>query len=319
MEIDQLSCRDLVAQWNRCHGAFFQVRESDLLWHLQDQDWLSYSVEDCAGVPVLLAAATASGVAAGLSAKTLWLSLHGEMGNAESFVSALDLLAPRRGKSRLTIGGEDFHLIPGSPDPPEPSIGPALERRGFCLSPAADFAGELKTEAIRSYVKGAQIRAAEAGWSLGVLESATELDELGSFLTAEFPGRWEREFRFWRSRSDTRRACWTGLRLGGKAIRGFARLALRGGSEGGWIPGALRLPVAATEASSAADSCLGPIGVAAAERGKGAGRILLGLSLEILLAKGAERVCIDWTNAYNYYQPLGLTAVRTYRSAWKDY
>jgi hypothetical protein len=85
------------------------------------------------------------------------------------------------------------------------------------------------------------------------------------------------------------------------------------------MPGALRFPLVAGGVDQSTDACLGPIGIAAAGRGSGAGKILLGLSLQLLLAKNAERVCIDWTNAYNYYKPLNLPAVRKYWSAVKDF
>jgi hypothetical protein len=85
------------------------------------------------------------------------------------------------------------------------------------------------------------------------------------------------------------------------------------------VPGALRFPLASGSVDSALDASLGPIGISASERGKGAGKVLLGLSLQLLLDKNAERLCIDWTNAYNYYKPLGLQVVRRYRSALKDY
>jgi hypothetical protein len=85
------------------------------------------------------------------------------------------------------------------------------------------------------------------------------------------------------------------------------------------VPGALRFPLAAGSVDSPFDASLGPIGISSSERGRGAGKVLLGLSLQLLLDKNAERLCIDWTNAYNYYKPLGLQVVRRYRSALKDY
>ncbi|MBW7416523.1 hypothetical protein J9A19_25120, partial [Escherichia coli] len=76
--------------------------------------------------------------------------------------------------------------------------------------------------------------------------------------------------------------------------------------------GAMRLPLAAGAARADTDSCLGPIGISKDERGRGAGKILLGLSLHELSLQSAEPTCIDWTNAYNYYTPLGFEIVRRF-------
>jgi GNAT superfamily N-acetyltransferase len=156
------------------------------------------------------------------------------------------------------------------------------------------------------------------GWRLTTAISAHEKAELGEFLRQHFSGRWEREFRFWLSLKDKNSAFWNSLRAKDDSIAGFARLATRGEALA-WCPGALRFPLFPGSRDELTDACLGPIGVADHLRGKGVGKVLLGLSLELLFEKESERLCIDWTNAYNYYKPLGLPAVRSYVSAWKDF
>jgi hypothetical protein len=268
----------------------------------------------------LWAEATEKGMGEGVSAKTLWLSGQGAVSaeKADLFAQELDSLVRARGKTRLCLGGEEFHLIPGIPDPPEDGglarVGQSL---GCSFAEAADYAGSLCTGEVRAYVEIAEASAREQGLRLETAVADQELDELGLYLKTEFPGRWEREFRFWRGREDTRHAFWNILRREGK-ICGFARLGLRGSAED-WCPGALRFPLDEGGKEKNTDACLGPIGISSTERGKGAGKVLLGLSLQLLLHKNAERLCIDWTNAYNYYKPLGLQVVRRYRSAWKDY
>lgn len=321
MERDPLAFRAVVADWNACHGAFFRVRDSDLEWHQREQDWLSYSVRRVRGVALLLAQATDEGRTAGISAKTLWVSLAGAVprGDEKAFISELDGLAPACGKTRLFLGGDEFHLVPGVPDAPDGGWGDVVSHLKFSTADAVDYAGSLHTEGITDCVAESQARARADGWTLNEVHSESELDELDAFMAKEFAGRWTREFRFWRRRTDTKRAFWSVLRQDHGPIKGFARLALRGSGVGGWCPGALRLPFLPGSGDESTDACLGPIGVAVTERGKGAGKLLLGLSLQILLNKRAERVCIDWTNAYNYYKPLGLSVVRKYRSAWRDY
>lgn len=321
MRPNPLSLRDLVTEWNRCHGAFYQLRESDLLWHMQEQDWLSYSLVAISGVPVLFAQATSAGLAAGISGKSVWISLHGEIasGREKEFAHAIDALAPSLGKTRLYFGGEEFHLVSGIPDPESSQLLPELMTLGFKVADASDYAGSLLLPSVAAYIREAKALAQSASLRLELVEDADSLDRLQNFLLQEFPGRWEREFRFWRSRSDTKRAFWNVLVHADGSIRGFSRLASRRHEGGGWIPGALRFPLVAEAGCEFTDSCLGPIGIAKIERGKGTGRVLLGLSLELLIEKRAELVCIDWTNAYNYYKPLALPAVRHFMSAWKDY
>ena len=307
----------LVAEWNRCHGAFYRIRESDLAWQEGEQTWLRYFPVDVSGVPLWCAEATERGIESGISRKTLWVSLWGRADEAgPDFSAQLDRLAPSRGKTRLCLGGDEFHLLPGIPRAPEDGgIEAVAERLGFQFTEAVDYAGPLRTDAIAGYIRAA--REAAAGLALATATEG-ELAELGEYLRNEFPGRWEREFRFWRALPEPRRAFWNILRRGSR-ICGFSRLAIRGSGEGGWHPGSLRLPVRPGTVDPAREASLGPIGISLGERGRGAGKALLGLSLQILLDKNAEQLCIDWTNAYNYYMPLGLEVVRRYRTAHKDY
>lgn len=316
-----LSAEQLRRDWNRCHSAFYHLTEDALLWNLERQDWLRYSLIDAAGVLVLVAEAAPAGAAAGLSSKTLWVSLFGAVpvGGEYAFVTALLAEQKARGKTRLAFGGEEFHFVSGlaHAEEAERRMLPVLERMGFQGAEAVDYAGSLATAELRHYVSDACRVAEGDGWKLSVAASPEARAELGAFLRANFAGRWEREFRFWAAREDTGVAFWNLLRDREGQLLGFSRLGLRGSESGAWLPGALRLPLAENAAKST-DACLGPIGLAPAARGRGAGKVLLGLSLQLLLDRNAERVCIDWTNAYNYYKPLGLPVVRNFRSVWHD-
>ena len=53
---------ELLQSWNTCHGAFYQVKDSDLQWNMSEQALVSYSLADVSGVPVLLAEATPEGI-----------------------------------------------------------------------------------------------------------------------------------------------------------------------------------------------------------------------------------------------------------------
>lgn len=311
----------VVTDWNQCHGAFYRVEASDLQWNLAAQDWLDYRVCELAGVPALVATATVKGVQAGISPKTIWLSLHGPVpaGAEKKFAEDFLRFARDEGRTRAQVGGEEFHFLAGIPLDEEPSarLATAFATADFAGAEAADFGGSLLTPELAAYVEEAE--KAATGLRLDLAESAADEQALAEFLLREFPGRWEREFRCWRARSDTRRATWHLLRDSGGVVLGFSRLAMRGPRlHEDWTPGALRLPGAEKASRLLTDSCLGPIGISATARGRGAGKILLGLSLKHLLLQGAKTICIDWTNAYNYYTPLGVRVLRKFRSTWKD-
>jgi hypothetical protein len=315
----------LLSEWNRCHGAFYQIDANDLGWNLQEQDWLSYRLERIAGVRVLLASASDSGAGAGISPNTLWLSLYGEIpsGRESELVEKLVERARSEGRTRVTIGGEEFHFVSGVPVDEQrgQQFAEALTHGGFSSAEEADFVGQLGAPSMAAYISEARAKASQTGCELREVSNSQDERRLAEFLVKEFPGRWEREFRYWRDHSGTGRAFWNLLSSGDGQTLGFSRLALRGRIHdltSGWNPGALKLPLREQVKKSYADSCLGPIGISASERGRGTGKILLGLSLHKLQKSDAEDLCIDWTNAYNYYTPLGVRISRKFHSMWKD-
>lgn len=323
LEANFSAAKNVLKQWNRCHGPYYQIRETDLRWNLTAQDLLSYRFTTLDGTPIMYAVATEQGEASGLSTKSLWLSLWGEIteGHESRFVSELEALTRAEGKARLTIGADEFHFVPGVPtdSPADLRLIDALEISGYQGATEADFVGDAASTAVTAYITEARGLASNQAMTFRIAETDAERTALHAFLAREFPGRWTREFEFWRSRSDTRRGFWATLQQSG-TIMGFARMAVRNrvkGEEMAWCPGALRLPLRRESRPDLHDSCLGPIGVAASGRGKGSGRVLLGLVLEKLREEGAERICIDWTDAFKYYEPLCFEKARQYRTAWK--
>ncbi len=319
--------------WNANHGPLWQIRPSDLFWNLREQNWVLYETADLAGVPAIVGTATAEGVKNGLATKSLWLALWSQIptGQEKKFVEALVELAKNRNKSRVSFGADEFHFLPGIPleeteNTEYQGLKAAVQACGFTGSEVVDFVGTLAQPKIDDYISKAL--AEEKQWAFLPLAKQTE-EELSLFLNSEFPGRWSREFQFWRNREDTRRAQWYLLRPSKKSLHklnsadesivGFARLAIRGNQkplDHGWSPGALRLSFGS--AVSATDGCLGPIGVAKSQRGHGAGRILLAYVLRELKQQGAKEICIDWTDAIRFYSELNLSLARKYWTAWKS-
>jgi GNAT superfamily N-acetyltransferase len=309
--------------WNREHGAYLQLNEADLRWNLTGQNLMSYRPILLAGVPALFGVATAEGVKAGLSAKSIWLSYWGAIptSHADAFVSEFLALAAREGKSRATFGADEFHFLPGIPlDSTSAELLAAARRAGFETKEECDFVGDIRSAAVQDYINTSGLKG--GSWRFNPVDSKESQDRLHAFLSAEFPGRWTREFEFTRDRTDTARGLWMTLTRDTPEVIGFARHAIRGRVlplAQGWTPGALRLPLHDQSPSTPDqnDGCLGPIGIAKSERGKGTGRVLLAATLKRLHENGAHRTCIDWTDALKYYEPLQFTIVRRFCCAWR--
>lgn len=313
---------ELIQQWNSVHGAAYSVRDHDLIWNLTKQSLVEYHQSKIGNTPVLLARASDAGVAAGLPSKNMWLSLWGKIENHKDFVSQLLEIKKSWNKAKLFIGGDEFHLIPSLPLSEDgKKLKQALDEAGFQGSEAADYFGNINSNEVTKYISRANLDFSERELSFKEVSTPEDIFRAEEFLKKEFPGRWTREFQFWASREDTQRAFWKLLRTNENEVIGFARMAVRGRVtplDSGWTPGALRVPTQLVQPAqlSAKDCCLGPIGVASSQRGKGTGKVLLGLVLESLRNYPTDRICIDWTNAFKYYEPLNFEVARRYWVAW---
>jgi hypothetical protein len=312
---------EVLSAWNACHGAFYRASEIDLNWNLSEQKLIRYWREDFAGVPVMLAEATPEGARMGVLDKGIWVSLYGDTAGREiAFATAAEDFARSHGKTRLAIGSDEFHFLPGAPLE-DATLTDIFKARGFTAADCADYVGTVDSEKCTAYIREAAQEALKRGWMLHGLRDARDRDDLTAFLLKEFKGRWSREWEVWQQRNDSARGFWNLLRDEHGKVLGFSRLAIRGRypeTEKGWTPGAMRLPLGTKHGRENTDSCLGPIGISKEERGRGAGKILLGLSLHEFSLQGAKLTCIDWTNAYNYYTPLGFEIVRRYLTLWKE-
>jgi hypothetical protein len=318
----QLTCPNVLRSWNACHGAFYQASEVDLRWNLAEQNLVRYWREDLAGVPVILGEATLEGARMGVLEKGLWISLYGDTRGKElQFATASEEFARAAGKTRLAIGSDEFHFLPGVPLE-DAKLAATFKGQGFTAAECADFAGFSGNEPCTRYIREAAQDALKRGWLLHGLRNEADRNDLTELLLREFKGRWSREWELWQQRGDSTRGFWNLLRDEHGKVLGFSRLAVRGRypeSSMGWTPGAMRLPLSSQGGRENTDSCLGPIGIAKEERGRGAGKVLLGLSLHEFSLQGAKLTCIDWTNAYNYYTPLGFEIVRRYLTLWKEF
>lgn len=315
--------KEIIRQWNAEHGPAYHLRFNDLHWNLHKQNLISYSFHELAGTPVITATATQVGIAAGIPVRNMWLSLWGHVENQEQFVTELKALTKKLGKAKTVIGGEEFHLVPGLPLTPSGiKLQQALQAAKFEGAEAADYFGDINSSPVTDYISTAHAEVEKRGLTFNEVTTSTDISTAEKFMEKEFPGRWAREFKFWASaREETQRAFWKLLRTNEGEVIGFARMANRGRSiplEKNWTPGALRMPTQLEQPTQLinTDCSLGPIGVAASQRGRGTGKLLLGLVLESLRNSGSERICIDWTNAFKYYEPLQFKVARRYWTSW---
>jgi predicted N-acetyltransferase YhbS len=205
---------------------------------------------------------------------------------------------------RLTAGGGLFYLWPGVPDdlPAAPAFLASLGFE-FAPNPAFDLRGDVSAmSAVET--EDAASTLATAGLSL---QPASDLDRdpLLSFLLAEFGGEWWHDIGwFLDAGGDPAEVL---LLRGDGRIQGFARVHTPASRPPGW-------PMY-WHADSPSAGGLGPIGLAAALRGRGLGRALLVLALDHLRSLGHADVVIDDTTLLGYYGPHGFAPWITYRHA----
>jgi predicted N-acetyltransferase YhbS len=136
----------------------------------------------------------------------------------------------------------------------------------------------------------------------------TEADvpALGAFLQREFPGRWSHDVMEKVRVEGAANTCF-GAFEGGRLL-GFALIQ-------DWRH---KLPIGgAVWRLSLGDKwgSLGPIGVAAEDRGRGIGDALLGSALTNLKNRGVHRCIIDWTTLDGFYAKHGFEVSRRYKTA----
>lgn len=320
-EADLTSNQELIEFWNQTHGHYYSLCAEHLDWNFENQSWVKYELHRLRDVVWLSAVATPEGEHLGIDAQSLWIALwvfRDEPRGEELLQQAFGLAREKR-KNRIFVGGDEFHFLPGCPleERCAHAFEVKLSEQGRQPVVVGDLVGESQSPQLEAYLSQHLPSADKQGLFLRPVERDQAEALFEKRLLAEFPGRWHREFLFWRSRLDTQRGSWFELCSREGRSLGFSRVSVRGKREGwrqDWNPGALRLPLSSDGSFLETDGCLGPIGMWKETRGQGLGGPLLALTLSELRKKAVERICIDWTNAFKYYEPLGFQQVRTYWS-----
>lgn len=304
--------------WNANRSPAYTIQKDHFIWNLKHQNLIDYRVVEFEEQLHLIAVASGEGIVFGLSPETLWLSLWGPVPNAKckNFVEFLGDHARRLRKTRVQVGGEEFHFLPGAPDEEsaDQNLIQGFTDFSFQKSHVVDLTGSASNPLIDHYILESTAEAQSQ--KIQLVQEHTLLDQ---FLAKEFPGRWHREFLFWTRNSNRSKSRWLTLLDSERSAIGFARISKRSFADqiSDWTPGALKLPIRPGASPVPSDGTLGPIGIANSHRGKGSGKVLLGLTLQALRQNQVERICIDWTNAFKYYEPLGFERIRSYQSLWR--
>ena len=306
----------LLQKWN-LQNPLYEVRSCDLYWNFHKQTLVSYEVHTFAGVDALICFPTRMGVSAGLNEHQVNVSLWSDVDskNASQFLSELESFCLNRNFKKWVFGAEDFHFLPGIPIEQKALI-ESVQKNNYVTMELADLLGSLDQPEVKTLISSIST----ADFEFEEIKNQNEKLKAIDFLKTEFPGRWLREFLIWDQRVDSNRALWFSLKKNRKIV-GFARIGIRNlllPMDSGWTMGALRLPNGTSDKYSETDGCLGPIGIAKSERGHGTGKILLGLALKELKSRNAKQICIDWTDAFKYYQELNFRRARNYWGAWKQ-
>lgn len=288
-----------VRQWNASASSEWKLLEKEAVWNLQhnklfDYEWLFASghIEDGA---LLLAEVKSPSK---IPSKTLWIHFFfTPTRNVSQNLEKLLTLALEKCKSlkkmRLSFAADEFHLFPGMP---LVSIFAEAWKEKFVTHEVCDLLVDLNSEKAKKIAKG---------YAALQFINASEAE---NFLREQYPGRWSREYLYTQDKILNDGSRWYFL-CEGKNILGFVRLTMRQ---------ARCRPLAAMK-FVVADCSLGPIAVRKDLQGKGIGRNLLAAAIAQLKSEGAQMLCIDWTDAVSFYQPLGRVAVRKYLAAHVDF
>ncbi len=205
--------------------------------------------------------------------------------------------------TEVQSGGGLHYLWPGVPDDLA-DAGPFLEALGFAFDPHVSYDLRGDVSDVRIDPTTERVLAAEG---LTVVP-ATPFDRepLLAFILAEFGPDWWHDTTYFLDGGGSP-AEELLLVDAGRTIRGFARIHLPASRPPGW-------PMFWRGAAPGAGG-LGPIGVAAALRGRGLGRALLVSALDRLRTLGSTDVVIDDTTLLGYYGPHGFSPWITYRHA----
>jgi predicted N-acetyltransferase YhbS len=202
-----------------------------------------------------------------------------------------------RGAVRLVYGMDSRHIFPGCPEDCQNLCSflmvEGFEKSGDHFDLERDMASYEMPVEPNPAIKFREVTEAD-------------VPALGTFLEREFPGRWRHDTLDKVKAEGAANTCFGafegGRMLGFALIQDWRHKQPIGG-------GVWRASLGEKWGS------LGPIGVAAEERGRGTGHALLGSALMNLKNRGVQRCIIDWTTLEDFYGRHGFEITRRYKTA----
>ncbi|MDW8059530.1 MAG: GNAT family N-acetyltransferase [Thermomicrobium sp.] len=200
--------------------------------------------------------------------------------------------ARARGYRALVFGGGPGHLVPGVPAEAPLATWRFLRQ-----------AGAVPREVFHDLLVDLTIPLEPPQYPVGVELAPAPREPMLAFLAKEFPGEWEVDVATAYDAGATVYGLW---RHG--SLIGFAATH----RPGEWPPAPSLFWSTALDGSVAG---LGPLGIAADERGRGLGLAMVRGALHELARTGARWAIIDWTELAPFYGRAGAHVWRTYQMA----
>lgn len=212
------------------------------------------------------------------------------------------------GLTKVGLGGGIHYLFPGVPADLI-AARPFFQQLGARLDhETCDVRGSLDG---RAATDGDRAALAAAGLAVRPME-ASEGEQLLAFLDREFELDWVHDQAWAMLHGMAAQdiallvsAGSPGPPLASEAMAGFATLHQRGN-------GPLFGPRFWEDLLEPSSGGLGPIGIVEPLRGRGLGRALLAVSLDMLHPRGVRDCVIDWTTLLDFYGPFGFRPWKTY-------
>lgn len=198
------------------------------------------------------------------------------------------------GANRFHLGGEANHLFPAPPQEALPAFWRLARSAGAVFGMAQH---DLHLD-LRAGLPGAPL---PAGWRSVIGDGQGAL----AFVASQFPGRWEHELRLYLDAGAT--VLTLQHERAGSGAEAFC--VMFEGHE------ALLGPSLHWRSALGARGVvgMGPLGVAADERGAGLGLALVRAGALWLKERGATDLVINWTSLAPFYGRLGARIFRTYQ------
>lgn len=302
LPLKPLDAQDCLSSWNASHSAMWRLSLHDFEVQLKDELLLSEFCGHSDSGFVIAKRSPQGRLFPGAENETLIISAITD----PSLLAGLQEKAQKAGFSRLALGTDENHLLPGLIVEEGWQLGDRLREAMLATGwekgehIQVDLERDLSDYELPPFCNDA-INANRAEVRPAIAENEEALE---TFIEGTFPGRWNYDVM---SKFRSGEPHQIDLLFFEGEIVGFSYT--QNESSQNPIGGARwRRDLGENWAS------LGPIGVSEKVRGRRLGHALLGSSLNRLAQEGARRTIIDWTTLVDFYGVHGFRVNRTYET-----